>query len=336
MPDTFDPDAWPGGNTGSTPPNNGKGGAGPNEFGSGAHSRDDDDFDAFGFNDEPAIPAGGNDDDDFGSFSYDFDDEPAPASQHQPSPIATSQRGGTDDFYGADDDDPYSMPYSADDDIGGGQKYDDDDDDFDRFDDFEDREPSRGGNLKRTLIGVGAVVFFLGALAFGLMTLLNGGDSKAKTKTPTPNPAPVQSAQPKPAPAPGANTGTSAPPANPNAPPIEVTKTLGDALRGWGQFAVNGDLDEVKNFFVPTSSQYLHFKDVESPALKAKPVGNPPYTMTMSKDDFKTVKSGNDWKISGTVTAKRPGENDQPFRWEFTMTQVSPNSPWQISQVRQF
>ena len=336
MPDSFDPDAWPGGSTPPNHPNNGKSNSEPNPYTGGAHS-DDDDFDAFGFNDDPAMAD--DQDDDFGSFSYDFDEDQEAANpwgqQSQPSPVATSQRsarGGNDDFYGDDDDDdPYSNLYTENDDRNRNNY--DDDDDFDRFDNFDDREPEQNNNLKRLLIGVGAGAFLLIALIVGISQALGGGDKEvAVTDNTGTTAAPAVSQEPA---APTETTAAPAAAAAADQPPAELARTLGDALRGWGQFAVNGDLDTVSNFFVPTSSQYLHFKDVESPALKAKPIGNPPYTMTLS-NDTKAIKAGNDWKISGTVTAARPGEQDQQFRWEFTMTKVTPNSPWQISQVRQY
>jgi hypothetical protein len=333
MPESFDPDAWPHG--GSNNPSNGRGPQKP----------DNDDFDPFGFDDEQPAKEQASQGNDDASFSYDFDDEPAgpakqgSASQASSSPIATSQG------YADEDDDLYSDPFgstggssdtSYDDDFSFNDGYDDDfDDDFDKGydDDFDfDREPSGGGDNKRKLMGIGAGVLLIGALGFGAVSFLGNGDTQTAAPQDDAVQGEVQSPAEQPtqeAPsAPSGDTGTPAP------LPADVDAALSEALGAWGVFAVSGNLDEVRPYFVNDSQQFQKFQ-TESETLQAEPVEGEPFSMEMTQAEAVETDTG-DWIISGVVETTRPGEVEQRFPWEIRMTRQSERDQWMVSGVRQY
>lgn len=278
----------------------------------------DDDDDADPWSNGSAANYGDDDEDD--DFSYESSTTGAPAG---------FQKNNDDEY--RDEFDDYDDDFSA---------YEDDDDNFDdEYDDednFDDREPGDGGNGKRIVAVVGALVI-AGLLGGGALLLLGGGNGD-KSATPTTQKTATSQTQKSSttnssAPA---NTGTSSPAGGGQQPaPADVTTTLDNALTAWGKFAVDGDLNDVKPYFVEDSKQYDRFK-LDAAAIASQPPGGAPITVKMNSPQTFAGDDANTWLIRGNVSWTRSGEQPQNFNWEIRMVRASDKQPWQISSVRQF
>lgn len=325
MSDSFDPDAWP-----SAGGSEGKGGSSARKDKS---PYNDDPYDTFDFDDDPSTTGAGRSSDDFNFNFDDFGDQPAAAPRS--TPLATSSRRNDDEPNGkSEDDDPYGDDPYADDSFSNSGKggYDDgfdddygkngyDDDDYqDELDQF-DREPQAGGDRKRKLIGILAVVFLLGAVGIGVTTFL-GSDGGGEATAP-------EQAQP-----PTEQQGEApAAPAEGETLPAEVTEAASQGLAAWGRFAINGEITEVQPYFVQDGPQFTRFES-EAADIRNRALAGPAMEMTMNEPTG--TKVSEDWLVRGTVTVTRPGEEAQNFPWELRMTRQSERSPWQILTVRQF
>ena len=126
----------------------------------------------------------------------------------------------------------------------------------------------------------------------------------------------------------------TAPPGDEIAPPDDVVTGLNQALSAWGQFAVSGDLETVRPYFVNDGEEFKHF-EAEAPTIAGDAAGGDPLTMNMT--NAKTVKtSDNAWTFQGTVVVSRTGTKDQQFQWEIALARQSADQPWQINTVRQY
>jgi hypothetical protein len=354
MSDPFDPEAWPRSTGASSPRDDDEDenfttseDDGFNPF-AGSENGEDDNYDAstFGtaageYGEEDPYGAYGTEEteqeDDFqgsyGDDDFSYDQAAgvgAGAAAAGAGAAAASGRGrGTDDDYRDEFDD-----YDDFDD------YDEDDNYQDDFDDnFDDREPNDGSNTRRILAIVGAILA-VGLIGGGLLYAF-GGDGNKPTASPTTTQtsAPAgntDTTQTTDTTAPTQSTGTTEPATQQAQAPADVTETLNSALAAWGRFAVNGNLEEVKPYFVEDSNQYNRFK-LDAAAIASQPPGGAPINVTMpNPQTFNDGDNDNRWLIRGTATWVRPGEREQNFNWEITMTRASDRQPWLIQSVRQF
>jgi hypothetical protein len=89
------------------------------------------------------------------------------------------------------------------------------------------------------------------------------------------------------------------------------------ALTDWGEFAVTNDLGDVKDSFWANGPQYKLLAQ-QAKERKGKPIGQPPYTMTMS--GVKVITPREDQRIlRGRVQMTRPGEKPQTFNWDLLL-----------------
>jgi hypothetical protein len=87
------------------------------------------------------------------------------------------------------------------------------------------------------------------------------------------------------------------------------------ALADWGEFAVTNDLAEVKDSFWANGPQYKQLAQEAAKRKGERPLGPPPYTMTMS--GVQVIKPREDQRIlRGKVLMTRPGEQPQNFNWD--------------------
>ena len=89
------------------------------------------------------------------------------------------------------------------------------------------------------------------------------------------------------------------------------------ALADWGVFAVTNDLGSVKDSFWANGPQYKLLAQ-QAKERKGKPIGQPPYTMTMS--GVKVITPREDQRVlRGRVQMTRPGEEPQTFNWDLLL-----------------
>ena len=89
------------------------------------------------------------------------------------------------------------------------------------------------------------------------------------------------------------------------------------ALTDGGEFAVTNDLGDVKDSFWANGPQYRLLAQ-QAKERKGKPIGPPPYTMTMS--GVKVITPREDQRIlRGRVQMTRPGEEPQTFNWDLLL-----------------
>jgi hypothetical protein len=89
------------------------------------------------------------------------------------------------------------------------------------------------------------------------------------------------------------------------------------ALSDWGEFAVTNDLGDVKDSFWANGPQYKLLAQ-QAKERKGKPIGPPPYTMTMS--GVKVITPREDQRVlRGRVQMTRPGEEPQTFNWDLLL-----------------
>jgi len=89
------------------------------------------------------------------------------------------------------------------------------------------------------------------------------------------------------------------------------------ALADWGEFAVTNDLGKVKDSFWANGPQYKLLA-TQAKERKGKPIGPPPYKMTMSGVKVLTPKE-NQRVLRGRVQMTRPGEVPQTFNWDLLL-----------------
>ncbi len=309
MSDKFDPDAWPYSTEETTTPG-----------GSGQTTRrtdDDDAYDPLDFDTSDENYSDPQTSDDFG-----YDDEPTTGSH------ARDDQPADDDFSSFDDNlNDFGNDDFDDDDFNG--TYDSYDDDYD--DDFNgDNEGNGGGGLGRKLLGALAVILVVLAVGAGAKAVLGGGGDNTAT---------TQTTQTSGTADPNATTNTSSGDPAATTPPAQVPKEVVDAmnaaLTAWGQFAVDGNLETVRPYFLNDGPQFDRFQ-VESPEIKAKATGGPAFSFAMSSDAQWTSTEDGNWVAKGTVTVSSPGKRQQTYPWEITVSRLTENEPWKVWSVRQY
>jgi hypothetical protein len=105
------------------------------------------------------------------------------------------------------------------------------------------------------------------------------------------------------------------------------------ALADWGEFAVTNNLDTVKDTFWDNGPQYKQLER-EAKERKGKPIGPPPYKMTMT--GVQVLKPGDDQRVlRGRVQMTRPGERPQNFNWDVWMRlDQADGGHWRLWTVR--
>jgi hypothetical protein len=352
MSDTFDPDAWP-----HTPSTSGSQSKENTDLPRRNDDDDDYDYDPLDVNHDDVRQGGNGYDDDYssaspaangGGYDYDYGDAPSPGYGGQyyddddddydsstfagaspsSSPVPTRAVGdresyGYDKRNDADQDDDYGdFDYGPgarpvrDDYDDGYDSYDDDGDDYDDFADFEN-DNDQSSNRFRTILIAGVAVIVILLLAVAAMSAF--GHKKTPKVAST-----------------AVNSSSSTTAANSVAatPPADVTAGLNAALTAWGKFAVDGDIDDVRPYFVNSSDQFQRLQS-DAVTLQANPPGGTPLTMQMTNDQ--TLKNGNNtWVFKGTVVVTRTGTQPQKFPWEITVIRQNAQQPWQIESVRQY
>jgi hypothetical protein len=103
------------------------------------------------------------------------------------------------------------------------------------------------------------------------------------------------------------------------------------ALADWGQFAVTNDLRSVKDSFWANGPQY---KLLAKEAKARKPIGPPPYQVTMS--GVQVLKPRPDQRVlRGRVQMTRPGEVTQNFNWDvWLQSDPAAGGRWRLWTVR--
>ena len=108
------------------------------------------------------------------------------------------------------------------------------------------------------------------------------------------------------------------------------------ALADWGEFAVTNDLSDVKETFWANGPQYKQLAK-EAKERKGKPIGPPPYKMTMSGVQVIAPSNRADQRVlRGKVQMTRPGEDPQSFNWDvwLQLDQAS-DGRWRLWTVRE-
>jgi hypothetical protein len=105
------------------------------------------------------------------------------------------------------------------------------------------------------------------------------------------------------------------------------------ALADWGEFAVTNDLGQIKDSFWANGPQYRQLAR-EAEARKGKPIGPPPYTVTMSGVQVLKPRP-NQRVLRGRVQMTRPGERPQTFNWDvWLQLDQTAGGHWRLWTVR--
>jgi hypothetical protein len=103
------------------------------------------------------------------------------------------------------------------------------------------------------------------------------------------------------------------------------------ALADWGRFAVTNDLRSVKDSFWANGPQY---KLLAKEAKTRKPIGPPPYQVTMSGVQVLTPRP-DQRVLRGRVQMTRPGEVTQNFNWDvWLQSDPAAGGRWRLWTVR--
>lgn len=104
------------------------------------------------------------------------------------------------------------------------------------------------------------------------------------------------------------------------------------ALSDWGRFAATNDLGTVKESFWTDGPQY---KLLAKEAKSRKPLGPPPYTVTVS--GLQVLAPRQDQRVlRGRVVFRRPGEQVQTYSWDIWMRRDhAAGGRWRLWTVRQ-
>jgi hypothetical protein len=108
------------------------------------------------------------------------------------------------------------------------------------------------------------------------------------------------------------------------------------ALADWGEFAVSNNLSDVKESFWANGPQYKQLAK-EAKERKGKPIGPPPYKMTMTGVRVIAPSDRADQRVlRGQVQMTRPGEEPQSFNWDvwLQLDQAS-DGRWRLWTVRE-
>ena len=111
-------------------------------------------------------------------------------------------------------------------------------------------------------------------------------------------------------------TATSAPTMPAAETEAEVLAAARGALEAWGRFAVTGDLEPLGPWFAADGPQYAQLVE-ESTALKAAPLGDPPYVVTLESATASLDAEGRA-VVEGSVSFTRTGEATQRLEWRMT------------------
>jgi hypothetical protein len=104
------------------------------------------------------------------------------------------------------------------------------------------------------------------------------------------------------------------------------------ALADWGRFAVTKDLGVLKDSFWPNGPQY---KQLAQEAKRQKPLGPPPYQLTMSGVRVLTPRP-DQRVLRGQVRVTRPGEQQQDYRWDVVLRRDPKSGDrWRLWTVRE-
>jgi hypothetical protein len=106
------------------------------------------------------------------------------------------------------------------------------------------------------------------------------------------------------------------------------------ALADWGRFAVTNDLRTVKDSFWANGPQYKQLAK-EAKARSGKPIGPPPYKMTMSGVQVLSPRA-DQRVLRGLVEMTRPGEQPQSFDWDvWLQLDKTAGGRWRLWTVRE-
>ena len=108
------------------------------------------------------------------------------------------------------------------------------------------------------------------------------------------------------------------------------------ALADWGEFAVTNDLSDVKESFWANGPQYKQLAK-EAKERTGKPIGPPPYKMTMSGAKVIAPSNRADQRVlRGQVQMTRPGEEPQSFNWDvWLQLDQAADGRWRLWTVRE-
>lgn len=177
-----------------------------------------------------------------------------------------------------------------------------------QFDHLEDSErewlrASRRNAARRSWLLIGALVLIAILLAWLTVDGLPGTDRKATTTT------------------------------------VPEQRAIADgekALADWGEFAVTNDLSDVKESFWANGPQYKQLAK-EAKERTGKPIGPPPYKMTMSGVKVIAPSNRADQRVlRGQVQMTRPGEEPQSFNWDvWLQLDQAADGRWRLWTVRE-
>jgi hypothetical protein len=107
------------------------------------------------------------------------------------------------------------------------------------------------------------------------------------------------------------------------------------ALADWGEFAISGNVDELKDTFWTDGLQYQKLAK-EAPTLKSKNIGPPPYQFALTPSrvlDAQGRQPPGQKIVRGTVRVTRQGERTQNFSWDIYMRRVPNSETWRVWTV---
>jgi hypothetical protein len=178
----------------------------------------------------------------------------------------------------------------------------------DRFDHLEESErewlrASRRNAARRSWLLIGVLVVAAIFLAWLTVDVWPGGDDRAGPTTTTPE-----------------------------------QKAIADgerALADWGRFAVTNDLRTVRDSFWANGPQYKQLAREARQRKGSKPIGPPPYQMTMS--GVRVLSPRPDQRVlRGRVQMSRPGEVVQTFDWDvWLQLDKADGGRWRLWTVRE-
>jgi hypothetical protein len=160
---------------------------------------------------------------------------------------------------------------------------------------------SRRSAARRSWLLIGVLVVAALVLAWLTVDGLPGGDRPAATTTTTPDQRVIADGE--------------------------------RALADWGEFAVTNDLADVKDSFWANGPQY---KLLAEQAKERKPLGPPPYKITMTGVQVITPSNRADQRVlRGKVQMTRPGERPQTHNWDVWLQQdQAEGGRWRLWTVR--
>jgi len=208
------------------------------------------------------------------------------------------------------------------------------------YDDYNDKDLGAGdyGGLRRKALPIFVCVTALLAVMFLFRSC--SGDEKtegspatntagaaepgrAKSAPFQAQPAQTQPAQTQPAPAQAQRTTPQAPP--------DVTEGLDEAFAAWGQYAINGNLELVRPYFVNSGPQFKVFQ-AKAAKIRSNPPGGIPLEIKMT-DPEATQINDNTWSLKGVVTIGTAGQTPAEYSWEITMARAPDRDRWRVMTI---